>query len=56
VPGANASSWSGCAGAVVITSSEGIGRDAAEQERMGRMDADLEHAIYDLAPEAYCAP
>lgn len=56
VPGADASSWSGCAGAGVTSSSSGGGRDEAERDRMGSMSADLEQAIYDLAPEAYCEP
>jgi len=48
VPGAGASSMTGCAGATVTTSS-GEGHDAAD-----RMSWALENAIFDLAPEAYC--
>jgi hypothetical protein len=56
VPGAGASSWGGCAGAGVTTSSSASARDAAQRDRMEGMRADLEHAIWDLAPEAYCEP
>ena len=56
VPGASASSWGGCAGAGVTTSSSATARDASERDRMESMRVDLEDAIFDLAPEAYCEP
>ena len=56
VPGANASSWGGCAGAGVTTSSISEGSDAPEQDRMTDIRVDLEDAIWALAPEAYCEP
>jgi hypothetical protein len=54
VPGAGASSWTGCAGAGVTTSASSNGRDKAERDRMDRMGWALENAIFALAPEAYC--
>jgi hypothetical protein len=54
VPGAGASSSTGCAKAGVTTSAGGNGRDKAERDRMDRMSWALEDAIFALAPEAYC--
>jgi hypothetical protein len=52
VPGSGRNGWTGCAGASIRYTN--TGPDKAERERAWDMDYALEHAIFDLAPGAYC--